>query len=297
MTNFIYSPIYNLHCVPSKYTEGKYPKYISCSVERRWSMYNEVYIDILFLMNFLMDTLVLLIVRRILGCRATLKRILAGSAVGACMTCLIVALPLGGSVLKFLLFHILAASSMIVIGLRIMEARSFVEAYIVLYISGFLLGGVFQWLSQYVRYMSIFFAFAVVSYFVVIAIWSYIVYLRRIEEFQCRVTFYLDGEKYSLKALIDSGNSLMDPDTGKPVCIMERSIIEPLLKKRGLAMLSFVPYNSLGNVNGELPTVQLGRICIHRNTEKWVEKPVIGICSQKLSSGGEYQMILNPEIL
>lgn len=260
-------------------------------------MYNEVYIDVLFLVNFMMDSLVLLIVRKILGRNATLKRILAGSAVGAFMTCLVVALPFGGSILKFFLFHLFVASLMIVVGLGAADVRGFVESYIVLYISSFLLGGVFQWLSQYVRYMSIFFAFAVVSYFIVMAIWRYIVYLRRIDEFQCRVTFYLDGEEYSWRALIDSGNSLTDPDTGKPVCILEQSVIEPLLKRRGLAMFSFVPYSSIGNTNGELPTVQLGRICIHRSTEKWVDNPIIGICSQKLSSDGKYQMILNPDML
>jgi stage II sporulation protein GA (sporulation sigma-E factor processing peptidase) len=265
--------------------------------ERRWSMYYEVYIDILFLVNFMMDTLVLLIVRRILGCNATLKRVLLGSASGALFTCLIVVLPFGGTVVRFLLFHLLTSALMLLVGLNIRSLRSFAQAYAGLYISTFLLGGIFSWLAQYIRYAAIFFAVAAISYLGVLAAWKYIVYLRKIEEFQCNVTFYLDGEQCNMKALIDTGNSLMDPDTGKPVCIVERRSIEPLLKKRGLAMLSFVPYRSLGNTKGELPTIEIGKICIHRQSDRWIENPVIGISSQNLSARGNYQMILHPDML
>ena len=54
----------------------------------------ELYIDVFFLLNFFMDTLLLFLIRKILKCTATHARLLIGGAFGAGMTCMITVMPM-----------------------------------------------------------------------------------------------------------------------------------------------------------------------------------------------------------
>ena len=54
-------------------------------------MYYELYIDVLFLENFMMDSLLLLAVNRVLKCGRSYGRIFLGGALGSTLTCLVIA--------------------------------------------------------------------------------------------------------------------------------------------------------------------------------------------------------------
>ena len=130
-------------------------------------MYYELYVDVFFLVNFMMDFLLLLIARKILKCSATHGNICLGSLVGSLLTCFVVVLPVRSAILKLMLFHIVINVLMIYIGLRVHTLREIVRAWIALYIGGFLLGGVFTYFQQYLKMGSLFFAVAVFSYWIV----------------------------------------------------------------------------------------------------------------------------------
>ena len=80
-------------------------------------MYYELYVDVFFLVNFMMDFLLLLITRKILKCSATHGNICLGSLVGSLLTCFVVVLPIRSAILKLMLFHIVINVLMIYIGL------------------------------------------------------------------------------------------------------------------------------------------------------------------------------------
>ena len=80
-------------------------------------MYYELYIDVLFLVNFMMDYLLLLIVKRILKCSATHGNICIGSLAGSFMTCVVIAAPFENTLIKFILFHFVISLLMLKIGL------------------------------------------------------------------------------------------------------------------------------------------------------------------------------------
>lgn len=260
-------------------------------------MYYEVYIDVLFLINFMMDYLLLLIVRRVLKCTATHGNICVGSIFGAAAVCMFLILPVRSTLLRFLLFHLSVGAGMIWIGLKIRAPRQFLKAFAALCASAFLLGGVFTWLQPYVRTGSLFFGAAVGSYYLVIGIWKFLLYLQKMNRYQCTVTMYTSGESCTVQALFDTGNSLCDPVTGKPVCILGRKQAGQLLREKELQTLRYIPYCSVGTANGVLPVIRVEKMCIHTGQECWVEKPLIGICEEDSFTNGEYQMILNPGIL
>ena len=110
------------------------------------------------------------------------------------------------------------------------------------------------------------------------------------------VELYLGSKKYQIKGMIDTGNGLRDPISGTPVSILDRHTARKLFGEEHLKDVRYIPYQSIGKKAGVLPAVQLERMCILKDTECWVEKPLIASSEETISKGGEYEMILNPNL-
>ena len=259
-------------------------------------MYYELYVDVLFLVNFMMDYILLLIVRRMLQCTATHGRICIGAFLGSLLTCTVVILPIPYTFVKLILFHVFVNTCMIRVGLKIKNIRSFLKAIIMLYIGSILLGGIMEAFRQYVRVGSLFFVIAILGYYIVLGIWKFISYMQRWNQCHCKVDLYLGDKKYQIKGLIDTGNALRDPISGKPVSILDRAMAKRFFGEEYLKDVRYVPYQTIGKKAGVLPAVQFERMCIWKDTPCWVEKPLIAISEEAISIGGEYEMILNPNL-
>lgn len=259
-------------------------------------MYYELYIDVLFLVNFMMDYLLLLLLRKMLSCTATLGNIFLGAFVGALLTCIIIILPIPYAILKFILFHVFVNTVMIRVGLKIKNVRCFVKAYFMLYIGGFLLGGVLSTLQQYVRVGSLFFAVAVGGYLIVSKIWDYIAAIQKMKQYHCEVDLYIGDKKCRVQGIIDTGNGLCDPISNQPVSILDRNTARQFFGEEKLSKVRYIPYHSIGKKEGVMPALKIDRMCVFREEECWVKEPLIGVSEETISAGGEYQMILNPNL-
>ncbi len=259
-------------------------------------MYYELYIDIFFLVNFMMDYMMLSVVRRMLRCSATHGSVCLGAALGALCTCIVVALPIPYMFIKFILFHVVVNTLMIKTGLKARWDRNFLKAYLLLYVSGFLLGGVFTYFYQYIRYASLFFAFALVSYYLVLGIWNLIGYLARQENYRCEVMLYQGDRTLRVTAVIDTGNALKDPVTSQPVSILDREAARKLYGSKEAEGLRFIPYHSIGKAEGVMPLLRVDRMEVLKKEHKVVERPYVAVCEEPVSADG-YEMLLNPDIL
>lgn len=141
-------------------------------------MYYELYIDVLFLINFMMDSLLLMAVKKVLRCPVKNGRVFVGSGLGAVLTCVLVALPLP-AVVRLLAYYAGIPSMMIRVGLDIRKGRQFWKAFGLLYVSAFLMGGMLQILRPWVRTGSIFFASAVPIYYLMYGIWRFLTMLKK----------------------------------------------------------------------------------------------------------------------
>jgi len=253
-------------------------------------------VDVLFLVNFMMDYILLLIVRKMLQCTATHGRICIGAAVGSLLTCMVVILPIPYSIIKLILFHVLVNTCMIRVGLKIENIRSFFKAIIMLYIGSFLLGGIIEAFRPYIRVGSFFLVIAIVGYYLVLGIWKFVSYIQRWNQYHCRVDLYLGREKYQITGMIDTGNGLRDPISGKPINILDRVTARNLFGEKHLKDVRYIPYQSIGKKTGVLPAFQFDRMCVWKDTECWVERPLIAISEEAISKEGEYEMILNPNL-
>lgn len=259
-------------------------------------MYYELYIDVFFLENFMMDSILLFLIRRILKTGRSYGRIILGAAAGSLLTCLVIAAPVP-PVVRLVLYHTIVNSIMLVIGGAGRSAAQFLRAFLLLYACSVILGGIMQVFVPYMRYVSLFYAVAVVSAYLFLKMWKLLTGLNRRAETVVEVTVYLKSGKFKTPALLDTGNRLCDPVTGDPVNIIDPGFAPDLTKcpekERGFCM---IPYRCVGG-ESVMKIFRATKMCVHMEEDRWIDAPFIGIGEQRLSGGGEYGMILNPAVL
>ena len=258
-------------------------------------MYYEVYIDVLFLENFMMDSLLLLAINTIRKSGTIRGRIFLGGAVGSALTCMVIFLPLPG-IAKFLLYHMLVNIIMLKTGIKTKGIKALLKNLGLLYLFSFLFGGVLHFFRPYIRTASLFFFVAVGSYYLLIKGWEILRKAERKQKNICKVIVHTDTGKHELKALIDTGNTLEDPVTGKPVSIIDKVAARALCGETPLKGFHYIPYRCVGK-ESVMPAFQIDRMCICTEEEKWVSCPVFGIGEERIDKQDEYQMILNSDIL
>lgn len=277
-------------------------------------MYYELYIDVFFLVNFLMDSLLLFSLRRLLKCSVGTGHIFLGGAAGAGLTCFIMAVPMP-SWIRILISSVGINSAMIYIGLHIRRIKEFLRAFGLLYVTAFILGGILQALHPYIRTGSLFFAAAVLSYYVLNGCWKLVIRQRNLQKKICEVTLYMAGGEYPIRALVDTGNVLTDIVTGEPVSIIGKTLVkrvwgdsfgiwavqdwekdDSVKEIPEQVKVRYIPYKTV-NGSGVMPVIRAEKMCIHMREEYWQETPLIGISSEELAEQEEYQMILNSDIL
>lgn len=258
-------------------------------------MYYELYIDVFFLVNFMMDAILLEIVRKILKCPATHGRIFLGAAAGAFGTCAVILLPIPYASVKFIMFHGLINIIMLKTGLRTGWDRTLWKAFLLLYISGFLVGGILESLWPYTRTAGLFFAFAVVSYYGALGIFKLLKYLARQDHYRRQVVLYRGNRRCRITAVIDTGNSLRDGLSGKPVSIISRKTADSLGDWSQTQGIRWIPYHAVGTREGVLPMFPLDKMEVQGETVEVVEDPLVAVYEE--ISADDYEMLLNPDVL
>ena len=258
-------------------------------------MHYELYIDLFFLINFLMDYFLLLMVGKMLKCRIRRLRIIAGAMVGAFLTCIFVVF-LRGKIWRLVLFHGVMNMCLLKTGLGIKEKRTLIKAWILLYVSAFLLGGILNVFQPYVRGGAVFLILAFAGYHLCLGIWDLLAYFHKNMAGSCRARLYQNGRESEIYAIIDTGNRLRDSLTGRPVHVITGEIAEKL-GCTDFSSKRVITYQSIGKENGTMPILMLDCLCCRcEKEEKWVEKPLVAVSErQKLSN--VYDMILNPDDL
>lgn len=263
-------------------------------------MYYELYMDVFFLENFMMDYLILLTAGKILHCTATQWRIFLGAGLGSLLTCLGILLPgYNGlnAAFKWIWLYVLVNLSLAAAGLGIKKGRELLKAALVLYISSFLLGGVMGMAKPWFRRTgSLFFCMAAISYQLVRGSLKLLDHLRSLHDFRCSVTMYRNDSVYKVNALIDTGNRLHEPESGKPVHIVNRELAQKAWGSQPLGKVRYITFTTVGEEKGLIPVIAIDRMHIQGKKEFWVDSPLVGISSEKISGDGSYDMILSPDI-
>ena len=257
-------------------------------------MYYELYLDVLFLENFLMDYILLLVTKRVLHIRSPVWRLCLAAIVGAFSTCAVIAIGIPCTSVKLGLFYGIIPGIMLISGMRIRSVSEFARGLLTLYISGFLVGGIFTFLGQYAQVGSIFFALAVGSYYLSVGVLKILAMFFHFGETHSRAYLVYGDKNCWCEALIDTGNHLTDPVSGKAVSIVSQRVAEQLLDWDEITGLRQIAYHTIGKGRGQLPVLMIDSLKLEGDDQAY-ESPMIAL-SEDTSFGNAYDMILNPDI-
>ncbi len=252
-------------------------------------MIYQVYVDILFLMNLVMNLFLLFCVKRALKIAYTWKRTILGALTGALFSCLLLFTYGISEILKFMISYFGLPLLMVWTGFSPIAGRQWKKLVLVLYGMTLLLGGIVFFL-QYKWSMSggkaLFFSMAI--QFIGLEIFSRIKDRKRN---LYRVNLKVEGEMISVKGLYDTGNLLVCPWDGKEVYIIDETYLENVKNLKEYR----IPFSSVGKEKGLLRAVQISAMSVVGDDGKMVVKtqPVIGLGAKALFENRSYQMILH----
>lgn len=112
------------------------------------------------------------------------------------------------------------------------------------------------------------------------------------------VRLFYGGKIIEADALVDTGNSLKEPTTGRPVSIIEKNALTDILtEKIGKTEMCIIPYHSIGR-RGILYGIRIPRMEIVKEENiSTYENVVVAVYKGTLNISKGCQMILHPDIL
>lgn len=254
-----------------------------------------IYIDALFLTNFLMDMLVLYLIGIFLRQRMHMLRLFAAAVFGsAAGIVLFLAVPYHAAYL--IIMHLVVNPLMIRIAFLSGGFTAFVKTWLLCYLFTFLSGGVMQWVNRTVFHGGHMGLSILIT--ACIGVGSAVLWERRhaVAGQLYPVTLRFQGQGVELTAYYDTGNLMMDPYLRKPVSIVSRELVQGILAKK--PAIRIVPFSGVGQENGLLEAITVDALEIGEGSGKvCVESAVIGLTGESLFCGKEYQMILNSRLI
>jgi len=277
-----------------------------------------VYIDVLFLINFIINILLIEAGGVINNAQLLKRRTLFASALGALYAVCVFfpQLKLFYSVIMKLFF----SAVMVFFAYRPKSVRMFLRLFAAFYAVSFIFGGFVIALtsltslgyrtgaiySNGVLYMNLpwqaLLLFAAAAYAFVVTVGAVRRKKLAEEAIKRNVTVFLNGRSADFEAIIDTGNSLFDPISGDPVIVCERNALEeifpeekPLIEllETGGARVRMVPFSSVGKESGILPGFLPDMVKIDGMA---ASKCVVCICEARLSPKRDYGALINPMI-
>lgn len=246
-----------------------------------------IYLDLIFLINFIMDFYILSGVKFLLRLQTKFIRIIIGSLIGS-LSLILLFFKL--NIIEINLLKILISILMAYITFG---KNKFLNKLFYIYIVSIILGGSIYLINDSLGYEVENFIFINKGYninIIILLILSPIIICLYIKEFLTyrkkinttyNVIIKLNNKIINIEGFLDTGNKLIDPYFHRPIILLHKKYIK--YKKNVL----YVPYSSLNN-NGLLKCVIPEYILIDN---KKIDKCLIGI-----SDNLKYDCILNERI-
>lgn len=214
-----------------------------------------IYIDLLLILNFLYDFLLLITVSTTLKRNVSIKRVLGGAFFGS-MTTFIILLPIN----KYILFilKIFTGIIMILITYGYKNIKYFFNNLTYLYMSSVILAGFLYFLKI---------EFDNLCYLISLSIAPIILYLyikeqkelKKIVNYYKKVIITLKNNKtVELTGFIDSGNKLKDPITNKYIILVNKKNLKGIYNIRSPM---YIPIKTV-NKNSLLECISINNIII-----------------------------------
>lgn len=250
----------------------------------------KIYIDLVIIINFCYDLLLLMCVDVTLKRHTKLYRLVLSSLLGT-TGIIILIIPGKGSII--FLLKILLSVLMIIVAFGYKSKKYFINNIIYLYMCSVILGGFLYFLN--IEFNTDKFSINYVALLFIAPLILYIYYKEHIKyintyKYNLMVSIcFCNGKTYTCSGFIDTGNRLKDPVTGKYVIILSKKILVNLINIRSPM---YVMYNTL-NKKGLIECFKIKYIKVN---DKILTNYLVGINNFDFNLG-ECGCLLNYKIL
>ena len=249
-----------------------------------------VYVDLILILNFIIDFLILITISIILRRNAKLKRILLSTLVGT-LSILVLFFNMNNFVL--LIFKLALSILLVLIAFGYKDIKYFFNNILYFYTTSILLGGFLYYLNIQIGYKKIGLTFInnniKLNFFVIVIFSPFIlyIYIRQIKELKLfysnrkKVNVYLDNDKViELNGYVDTGNTLIEPYSGKYVIIAHNKKIDDYSKINNYILVPYKTLNHEGIIKCIIPK------CVYIDGIGLQYNVVIGISTSKIKMDG-----------
>lgn len=280
-----------------------------------------IYVDILFLTNLTINYIILFAVGKSARSATRQFRLILASALGA-----LYAVVLFYPHMMFLFhafFKLVFSILLVLIAFRFESPKRLFKNVVYFYIISFAFAGAASFANQYfttikvnngvvyfessiwILILSCIAAYFLITFFLKLTTTRY-----QKEKIIKDLLVTLNGRYVTIKGIVDTGNSLCDPITKKPVVIAELSQVLPLFDETELNFfrtdtiegdaqmnipIKLIPYQALGVRSMLKCFVPDSAVVLGEQQTK--TDLIIAVKNEKLSQNGEFHAILNPLML
>lgn len=222
----------------------------------------KIYIDLVFIINYIFDFIVLLSTSIILKRRNNIFRIILGSLFGS-LTIFILFIRF--NTISLFLYKIIISIIMVIITFGFKDIKYFFNNIYYLYMISIILGGIIYFYNNQIKSNQglLFISSYKYNLFfgIILSIVGIYIYIKNIKILKnnynkyLKVILYINKREITLNAFLDTGNKLIDPYTFKPIILVNRELINNNNK------VLLVPYKTCNN-NGLLECIKIDKIYI-----------------------------------
>ena len=293
-----------------------------------------IYIDVVFLENLVMNSIILIASGIILRKKLKWIRILLASSLGAIYT--IIGYISVLQIYSNLVLKVILSILIIYIAFNPQTVKQLWKDVLIFYLTSFVFGGVAFALIYVVKPQEILMKnglflgtyplktvllAAIVAFIVIIAAFAIVKTKFSKKDMFCDVEVELNNKKIRTRAMIDTGNLLKEPITNTPVIVLEHTLLYECVPKEILdnlesilggelvkipeeirneyiSRLKLIPFASLGKQNGMLVGIKADSLKIVQDEqEKESKNVIVGIYNKSLTKRGEYRALIGIDLL
>jgi len=293
-----------------------------------------IYIDIIFLENLIMNSVILYATAIILKIRTKTLKIVISSAIGSIYA--IITYITDIEIYTSLILKAILAVIMIYVAFSPQNIQKMWKQVAIFYLTSFVFGGATLYLIYYIKpqevlikngifvgeyILKVIFLGAIVAFLIIKISLKIIKTKINPKDIYCKIKIKLNQKIIETKAMIDTGNLAKEPITNTSVVIVESSLLGDVLpdkilsnlenilcgdlsqisqemQEKYISKLRCIPFSSLGKQNGMLLGIRADEIQIELQDEiKTSNNIIIGIYDKSLTKRGEYRALIGIELI
>ena len=293
-----------------------------------------IYIDVIFLDNLIMNSIILYATAIILKIKPKMIKIIISSAIGSIYAIITYITEI--EIYTSVILKTILAIIIVYIAFNPQNLKKMLKEVAIFYLTSFVFGGATLYLIYYIKPQEIFIknGMFVGTYILKVILLGGIFALIIIKisskiikdkitpkDIYCNIKIKIDNKIIETKGMIDTGNLVKEPITNTPVVILESTLLEKALptiilnnlenilsgdlsqipkeiQEKYISKLRCIPFSSLGKQNGMLLGIKADEIEVETEYEKKVSNNVIiGIYDKTLTKRGEYRALVGIELV